>query len=619
MSFSRIALGACAGFLVAGLAAISARLAGDIVVDVEHGYDSAFVDRFHPRERAGDTYFRWSRDRSYVVLHNLRASGPVKVEVRLRVIRASGVPLPQLSFTANDVTVHRTVGRPGESIYGFDFPSTGSKLRLGIESETFEAGGGRFLGVQVLSVRISPPGGRARPVYLSLWLGLAAALLSLAARVAGLGPWSAAGSGVALGGVFCWLVSLRSLAYSGYALQVFLLAAATVVLVALGRGLLRWTTTLMDSERRVVLAVLMFSFVVKMGAIACPLWLSSDADFQANRLSEFMAGNWYPSSVTQHEPPFRIPYPVSLFAVTEPLVLLGMDRVAALESVIVLFDVIAGVALVLLSRRVLYDIRAGALAALVYHAVPVSFLALSAGNFTNVFAVSTLTLGFAAFVAADIRGRPAFAAAAGVFSLVSLAAHFGMLLEGGLLWPLWVGSLFLLVPPGPSAKKRSRVAVAIGVALAAAGIYYLGYASLVTEQWERALGRESESAGGGVGYGLALSLAFLREQVGWVALVAAAAGGATVLRTRWFSSAFHACLSVWIAATAAFFALDLLSPLEIRYWFQALPVVALLAGAYLSSAFSRGGMGRFAAGAAVLYLSLVGLKEAVESMLYRYH
>ena len=60
----------------------------------------------------------------------------------------------------------------------------------------------------------------------------------------------------------------------------------------------------------------------------------------------------------------------------------------ALEAITVGFDVLAGVAVFLLGLR-FFGRRAGLIAALVYHASPVNPLALSAGNFTNVFALGS--------------------------------------------------------------------------------------------------------------------------------------------------------------------------------------------------------------------------------------
>ena len=68
-----------------------------------------------------------------------------------------------------------------------------------------------------------------------------------------------------------------------------------------------------------------------------------------------------------------------------------------------------------------------------------------------------------------------------------------------------------------------------------------------------------------------------------------------------------------------FLVVDVATPLQIRYWYQALPALALLSGGYLSAAFQRGRLGQLAGGAAVLYIAANGLSVLYESMVSRYH
>ena len=102
---------------------------------------------------------------------------------------------------------------------------------------------------------------------------------------------------------------------------------------------------------------------------------------QANRLLNVLEGDFFTTSVTQHDPPFRIPYPVSLYVLAAPWAAAGLERVDVLKALTALFDVGIGVVLVFLARRFLGDIRTGLLAAALYQLVPINFLAFSAGNF----------------------------------------------------------------------------------------------------------------------------------------------------------------------------------------------------------------------------------------------
>jgi hypothetical protein len=572
---------------------------GTILIDFERGYEGAFVDGFHPRERAEGKYFRWTDDASYVDLRHLPTKGTLEAEVRLRAIRPQGQPLPSLAFTANGVTVHRATALPGVVTYHFRFPSSSARLRLGIESETFEAAGGRKLGVQVLGVRLKLPDELPSFEESALWMALSGMLLLAAGIASGISFPVAVPAAAALVLPFVLLLGFQSVRFSAYSRDVALLAGSTLAAAALTRALLSRLGWLHPSERTLATALLALLLLVKMGMLSYPLMLSSDADFQANRMREFLQGNWHPTSVTQHEPPFRFPYPVALFATTTPLAWAGIELVPALEVTTGFFDVLISGLLMFLGWRCLDDLRAGALAAVLYQLVPMNALSFSAGNFTNLFAVSMLTWAFAFLLGGSAVGT-------GVATLMALTAHFGMLLEGVVLWPL---SLVLLwMAPKPAKEGRAFLTGAILAAFILAGIYYLGYLDLFTSQYGRAPSRGDAGALG----------SFLGEQLGWVFVATAFLGSLAFIRQPLAGGIFSQS-SAWLATTLFFFAVDLWTGLEIRYWLQALPLLALFSGAYLSRALGRSALGKAAAVAALAYVGFAGVRTIFECMVYRYH
>ena len=572
---------------------------GAILIDLERGYEGAFVDGFHSRERAEGKYFRWTDDASYVELRHLPLKGTIGVEARLRTLRPEGTPLPSLAFTANGVTVHRAAALPGVVTYHFEFPSSASRLRLGIESETFEAAGGRKLGVQVLGIRLKLPEELPSFEEPALWMFLSAILLLAAGLVSGLSFPIAVLAAVVLTVLFVYLLGLQGVRFSTYPRDVALLALSTLAAAALIRGILNRARWLHASERALATALLALLLLVKMGMLSYPLMLSSDADFQANRMREFLQGNWHPTSVTQHEPPFRIPYPIALFATTAPLAKAGVDLVSALEITTGLFDVAVSGLLMFLGWRCLDDFRAGVLAAVLYQLVPMNALSFSAGNFTNLFAVSMLACAFTLLIAGAVVGT-------GGATLLALTAHFGMLLEGVVLWPLWL--IVLWMAPKPVKDRRALVTAAVLAAFLIAAVYYLGYRELFTRQYGRALEGESPW---GIG-------ALLGEQIGFVFLATAALGSVSFIRQP-RGGGFSSLAVGWLATTLFFLAVDVWTGLEIRYWLQALPLLALFSGAYLSRAFSRSAIGKSAALAALAYIGFVGVRTLFECMVYRYH
>jgi hypothetical protein len=587
--------------IVAGLAVAFAFAAasfrypkdGAVLIDFERGYEGAFVSGFHPRERAEEKYFRWTDDASFVEIRHLPAKGPIAVEARLRAIRPAGQSLPALAFTANGVTVHRAIALPGIVTYHFQFPSTSSRLRLGIESETFDAAGGRKLGVQVLGIRLKLPDELPSFETPALSMAIAALLILGAGLVSGLSFPIAVVAALVLSLLGVYFLGLGPVRYSSYPRDFALLALATLVFAAGIRALLNRLGWLHASDRTVATALLALLLLMKIGMLSYPLMLSSDADFQANRMREFLQGNWHPTSVTQHDPPYRIPYPISLFAIASPLAMGGVDLVPALEITTGLADVLVSGLLMFLGFRALDDFRAGALAAVLYQLVPMNPLSFSAGNFTNLFAVAMLTFSFVFLFARAALGT-------GLATLLALTAHFGMLLEGVVLWPLWL--LLQWLGPKPVRDSRRLVTAAVLAAFLAAGLYYLGFLHLLMSQYGRALSPTGMDSG---------IVALAGEQLGFVFLLTAVLGSLSFLRAR---------LAVgWLAATLLFLALDLVTAIEIRYWLQALPLLALFSGTYLSRAYDRSTLGKAAAIGAAAYIGVIGLRTLFECMVYRYH
>jgi hypothetical protein len=480
----------------------------------------------------------------------------------------------------------------------------------------------RVLGVQVFSVFVEPQEGKTDAAQPAMWMMFAGAVILGAGLVAGLPVWCSSVMATVFSGGFVYLLGQDSVRFLPYAQSVALVAVLTLALSLVLRGLSSWAGWPHPDERSILIAVLAGSFLLKIGALFFPLFVSSDADFQANRLLNVLEGDFFTTSVTQHDPPFRIPYPVSLYILGAPWAAAGLDRVDVLKALTALFDVGIGLVLAFLARRFLWDMRAGILAAALYQLVPINFLAFSAGNFTNLFGVAatTLTIGF--FLAARAGGRTLATVGVFVFSFLALTAHFGTFVYGTVLWPALLAAVFLLAPDELTSKRsRNALLAAVVGSVVVALFYYAGYWDLFTSQWERVLTRDYATGGAAVGgplSKLAFNLNFYREQLGIVFGVLALLGGFALLR-RPTHSAFHAAVAAWVVVTGVFFILDLTTALEVRYVLQILPLLALFAGRYLSGALDRGRIGKLAAFVMLAYLAVMGLSNIHECILYRYH
>ncbi len=384
------------------------RQPADVYVDFERHNEGAFVSGFHNHEKMDGRGFRWTAGEGLIHLENLPRRSRLRVEVRVKALRPRGTDLPQIRFTANGATVFETVCAPGLVAYRFGVTLPDTSLDLGIHSDVFipvHSGrtDERALGIQVFSVHIEPQGGDVMVAGPVAWMKLTAAVLLASGLVAGLPLTisSIGATGFSLG--FDYLLSLDSLRFTAYVEQVFFLASMTLGLCLLLRWVLRKREWLKASERALLIGVFAGSFLFKGAIIFFPLFVSSDADFHGNRLLNVIDGDYFPTSVTQHTPPFRIPYPVSLYVMSKPWVAAGLSRVAAIKATVLLADLGLGLVLVFIGRRFLRDFRAGLFAFILYQLVPLNILTFSAGNFSNLFgtAMTVFFVGFLLAAAVD--------------------------------------------------------------------------------------------------------------------------------------------------------------------------------------------------------------------------
>jgi hypothetical protein len=600
-------------------------------VDFERRYEGGFISGFHGHERMEGRGFRWSTGDSQVRLDNLPADTRLRVEVRVKCLRPRGVPLPQLRFTANGATVFETLCAPGLVTYRFGVTLRESSLELGIHPDVFvpadyQREDDRVLGVQVFSVSVQPQGGEVawqRPARMMMLGGV---VLLAAGLLAGLSMGaSSLGASVLIAG-FAYFLAQDSVLFSSYPQRVLWLAAAALVLSGLLRIVLAHAEWLTPRERAILIGVLAAGLFFKLGGLFYPLFFSSDAEFHANRLLEVMGGNFFTTSVTQHDPPFRIPYPVSLYVIAAPVSALGIDSIAVLKMVTALADHGVSLVLAFFGARFLQDALGGILAAALYQLVPLNFLAFSAGNFTNIFG-SAVTVFFLALIltaasgSSSARHRNLVLVGVVVTSLAALTAHFGSFLYGALLWPAWLAAVFLAAPRTWEEGQEKRILLAVGASVLVVCLYYLGYMDLFTSQWERVFSRDYATGGAateGPVAKLLFNWAFLREQVGSVFALVALLGAIPLLR-RAGHTAFHVCVVAWLAVTGVFFLLDLTTALEVRYVLQVLPLLALFVGTFLSGAFRRGIVGRASAITVTVYLAVMGFKSYAYCLLERYH
>ena len=166
-------------------------------------------------------------------------------------------------------------------------------------------------------------------------------------------------------------------------------------------------------------AVLLFSaavLYVKLVALLHPSKLLIDALFHAHRFQTVLAGNYY---FTQQMPGgVSFPYAVALYLFASPWASLTRDHVSLLRIVVSSSEVVAGVLLYVVVMRSWHDRRAGVLAVVLFHAVPLPYGLIGNANLTNAFGQSAALV---AVVLATIFRPDRAVQVLGVFLLVALA------------------------------------------------------------------------------------------------------------------------------------------------------------------------------------------------------
>ena len=479
-------------------------------------------------------------------------------------------------------------------------PIRGHALDVALRTEGFVTADGRRLGALVdrVSFRHAAPTWPA-PILVLGFLGVALAS-AWAAGACGFGPAVALAVAVGLSVVQFLTLYPLGIARSAYATTLaLLLAGAALVAGLLGRaagrrwpGAAGWT-----------FATLMVVALVQGLCATSPLMVVSDAVFHANKLVAVASGDFFPTSLTQHARPFRIPYGVSFYVLLAPLYRGGLDgvtlvRFGAAASGILASLVLYGLLLPLGTTR-------AAAAAVMLQLLPGTFDVYSYGNLSNVFG-QAMTVTFFAWWAAK---GPLGPLVGGGLLFLGATSHLSSLIVLAVLVPA------LLVLGGEEGRGDRRRLLAVVLGFGLAGLYYLQFRALVLEQAPRLL------EGGGQGRGDAMGAwGALRLQV----LGALGQWGLPALALAWlgrprrpFRGLDRELLAFW-AAGAALVLPAVFTPLDVRYLYALSLPVAIASGRALCRMFEAGGARRWAGAALFAAQLLLAGRGILEAVLHRY-
>ena len=490
----------------------------------------------------------------------------------------------------------------GSSSAAFVLPSTPRTSRtVQLEAPVFAAGDGRLLGARLQRVSLRPRA-RGLPGLALLALFMGPAVLAVAVGLkCGLGPPGALALAVVMTAVQAAMLWPSGLVRSPYSARLSLLIAVGLI----GAGAFAWwIERRRPAAGRWALVAMAAAWLVQGLLATSPAMVVSDAVFHANTLARVAGGDMFPTSVTQHVPPFRFPYGVSFYALLAPLFRAGVDGVTLVRVGAAAAGVLASAALFVVLLRG-YGAATAGLAVFLLQFFPATFdVAYSYGNLSNAFGQSA-TVGFFAWWAGAAPGGwlP------GVLLLASAAlAHFSTLIV-----VLALAAALAIARGRDLGRDRAR-RVALVVGLTLAGAYYAHHAGLVVSQLPRMLegGRGTAESGG--------LLSAARTQVTGAALgfgVAAIALG-WFGRPRWTGTGLDRDLAAWWIGIGLLAVPAIASPLEVRYLYALAPPLAAAAGRGAVLLHARGGLRRTLAWTLVAGQVVTGCLNLADAVLVRY-
>ncbi|MBK5255480.1 MAG: hypothetical protein JJE39_05555 [Vicinamibacteria bacterium] len=536
------------------------------------GTDDAFaVSGLEPREnQIGGGALRWLRPKAAFRFDGV---GPGFVDIDL-VVRGHRT---ELTLVANGARVGSLL--PGQGHFASRIRLTGGSMVLGIETDGFAAAG-RTLGTQIVSLRVQPgqmdesgPGG----VPMRLWLTLAALfLVSVLAQVL---------SGLSLG--VCLLPSvalLLMLLPAGLWRSSWLFECATLLglLTVLSAWLARHSRG--DKAARGWLQVALFLSLTIHGVLPpSPLVIQSDVQLHGNKLAEVARGNWFPTSRTDHKPPYEIPYGFSFYGVLTPWGSTDVANVRVVREGAAAFASLSALALAWALGRVSASLAAASL--VLWATAPVNIKTMGFGNLSNVFAQAIFVLFL---VAAGLMPR-GWKRAALLTSLVALSAtaHLSSFI---VLFTLLLATF--LFPQ----DRNSPAFKPLFAGLAMAASYYASFFPMILKQLPRLLGERGGSAGVFDPWRLPNQIL---DGAGWplVSLIALSMFTGKVRDALTLGRSL--ALTGFLLAIAA-----LVSPVEVRYLLALVPLLATVG----ASVFAEGEFQAFPRQGLTAVVDLPGLR-----------
>ena len=546
------------------------------------------------RDNASGLTFAWTGADAVLRLPGLDRNGIWIVDVRVRGGRAEANPA--ISVMADGVVIGGSDLSADWSDLHVEIPPRPDRrgLVLGLRSSTTMVPGPsdpRPLGVMLDRLSLTPQRIPLVPRPALESAAIAAAPLGAAMAILGLTSAAAIGGGVLLSAGAAAVVARGFGPFTDFperaiALGFWIGVALAVVAVAfrLRAGQPPRNTA------RFAIAFSAAALFLKLLVLLHPDMPIGDAMFHAHRFQGVLAGQLYFTSIAPGG--YSFPYPPGLYVVASAfadLVRRGAGDVVLLRAVTAAADAGAAVLLYPLVAAVWRNRLAAAIAVAVYHLLPATFAVLTTGNLTNAFAQSIALVAFVlvGYGAARLE-RPLTVVS---LTLALTAAFLSHTSTAAILFVAALVAAALLAARGGIELRPVAAAVALaalGAAVAATAIYYGHF----MDTYRAELGRiahetaanAADAGGRTAGDRLAGVPYSLRILYGVPAITLAAFGAVRLFRHP--ADSLKLTVAGWTAACTIFLAIGIMTPVDMRYYLAAVPVLAIAAAYGASSAWS---------------------------------
>jgi hypothetical protein len=565
-----------------------------LIINLNTDPPAGLVSGLYPVERNDEARltFAWTKQDVTIRLPGLDRRVDWILTLRARGARAVAAENPHIDVFADGVSIGGRQLKAEFEDVAITIPATPQRRR--------------GLVIALHSSRTFVPGpSDPRPLAMMLdWISLApsGAVLAPRAAIAGAAVSAGAmGAAIALLGVTAGsavigavLVSAGDAAVIARGFGPFTAfpwkAARLGCVIAVALVLIAWTTERLrrQSLRNTARFAAAFSagaLFLKLLVLLHPDMPIGDTLFQAHRFQAVLGGNLFFTSIAPGG--YSFPYSPGLYVFAAPFarfVRWGPAHMALLRIVVCSADAVAAVLLYRTVTQAWGDRLTAAMAVALYQLLIIGFGVIRAGNLTNAFAQSLAVVALVVMSSPTLRLEHRMSVV--LLTLLLAAAYLSHTSTLAILFVATICIAVLFQLRGGPALRSPSAAVLIATVLASILAIALYYGHFMTTYRSEFLRLSQETASAAVDAGgrtisdrLSTVPYYLDSYFGVAAIALSAIGCWWMRRLR---DRLTLAIAGWGLSCALFMAIGILTPMDMRYYFAAVPVVALT-GAYSAS------------------------------------